>query len=221
MSEPGDFGPAPWSYPGTPIDRSDPIDRLPQRGRSLVVAVGSNASRAVLERKFGRAGVPTTVPLVRARVTGIRQGHSAHVSVPGYVPAAPIADPTATSNLVASFLDQDQLAALDETEPNYHRLELDAEQFPIELDHGLRPGSYFVYWSRHGVLATPGQRPLSLGGQEQLFDQLIMNCVGFSQLATGLPRAVMQALAASAELRTAAGAVFRDSGWISRDGFTR
>ena len=75
-----DFGRTPWSYPGTAVDRSDPIDDAalallaaldgprPDHGdgRVLVLAVGSNASRSVMRRKFERFGVESTVSFLRS-----------------------------------------------------------------------------------------------------------------------------------------------------------
>jgi len=216
-----DFGAEPWLYPGTPVDRSDPIDPgdlEPDSGRTLVLAVGSNASRAVLRRKLERFGVAPEVSFIRATVCGLRVGHSAHISVPGYIPAAPVADPDAKCELVASLLDSDGLAAIDATEPNYRRHELSTERFPLELDLGgqtMRPATFQVYVSRRGVLAAPGEAPLSLTGQEELFGRL-GECPGFAGLAEGTPSEVMRIFAGSAELRDAARNAFGDGGWIAR-----
>jgi hypothetical protein len=64
-------------------------DRFP------VLAVGSNASPAQLERKFSLRGIRPVVPLVKVQVHGIIPGVSAHVSKPGYVPATCVAAPWA------------------------------------------------------------------------------------------------------------------------------
>lgn len=199
--------------------RPGAADRLhPDRSDSaLVVAVGSNASRAVLQRKFDRFGVRSAARFVRARVGGLRVGHSAHVSAPGFIPAAPIADPAAESDLVASVLDADGLAALDATEPNYVRHRLAAEDFPIELEGGLRPRSFFVYVSRHGVLAD-GDRPLELTPQESLLHRLARDCRGFAGLAPGRPRAVMRRFAGNPELRDAIRRLFGQTGWVQAAG---
>ncbi|SDS95918.1 hypothetical protein [Microlunatus soli] len=225
-----DFSRAPWLYPGTPVDRSDPIDpveleQIGSAGRTLVVAVGSNASRAVMQRKFERYGVSPVVSFLRARVTGLRVGHSAHVSAPGYIPAAPVADPTVRTDLVASLMDADGLAALDATEPNYVRTELPADRFPIELSPAgpdgrtvAHPASFWVYLSRHGVLGPARRRALQLLAQERLFTLLAEECIGFGRLADGGPRAVMRALAASADLRRTGRQVLRDAGWARSAG---
>lgn len=221
-----DFSRAPWLYPGTPVAHSDPIgeaalDPEQNGGRVLVVAVGSNASRAVLRRKFQRFGVRPTVSFLRARVTGLRAGHSAHISVPGYIPAAPVADPYARTELVASLLDTDGLAAVDATEPNYCRQELSTERFPLELELAggrARPAAFAVYRSQQGILGPPGESALQLTDQERLYDRLVADCAGFARLAPGSPRTAMRALAADAELRSAGRQLFRDAGWVQPDG---
>lgn len=241
-----DFSRAPWSYPGTAVGRSDPIDAaarawlaeseagVPESGHGpvLVLAVGSNASRSVMRRKFERYGITSAVSFLRARVSGLRVGHSAHVSAPGYIPAAPVVEPGAQTDLVASLLDPAGLAALDATEPNYVRHELSAERFPLELDLGLpaaggagragrravvRPRSFSVYLSRHGVLGPPGERALRLHGQEQLFARLTAECRGFGRLVghlTGAPRETMRTLSASADLRAGCRWAFQSAGWV-------
>jgi hypothetical protein len=91
-----------------------------------VIAVGSNGSPAQLHRKLaGRTGV--LVPMTYVAVGGLVPGVSAHVSRPGYVPATPVLLPGATGRLVLLWLDDAQLAAVDATEPNYHRTALPAE----------------------------------------------------------------------------------------------
>jgi hypothetical protein len=59
------------------------------RERNPVVAVGSNASPAVLRHRALRTGMRPAVPLVRGRLANVRVGVSAHVPTPGFPPAAP------------------------------------------------------------------------------------------------------------------------------------
>src|SRR5918992_2265232 len=86
--------PTALDYPGTPAPGSGVLDGdryWPGRdggrldGRTLVLAVGSNASPVVLAGKLRRAGATGPVPMVRGDVDGLRVGHSAHVSLGGYV----------------------------------------------------------------------------------------------------------------------------------------
>jgi hypothetical protein len=86
----------------------------------------------------------------------VRVGHSAHVSAGGYVPAAPYVGDGHTDAVVGWF-DDEQLALVDATEPNYHRLALD-------------PATQ-LYVSRWGVVAVDG-RPLPLTDQATLLARL-------------------------------------------------
>jgi hypothetical protein len=140
-------------------------DRLDDR--RLVIAVGCNAAPAVLAGKLRRAGASGSVPIVRAEVTGIAVGHSAHVSRGGYVPAAPYAA-AVTTVTVALWLTDEQRVAVDATEPNYNRVPLRAVDYPIALEVGYPPPTYGVYASRWGVLAPDGVHPMPLGSQVAL-----------------------------------------------------
>ncbi|MFG1705123.1 hypothetical protein ACFLIM_18195 [Nonomuraea sp. M3C6] len=138
------------------------LDCPPLRARHLVVAVGSNAAPSQVRRKFLDHGVRPIVPMTLADVPGIAPGVSAHVSRWGYVPAAPIETPGETSRLFVLWLDELQLAALDLTEPNYHRR-------TIAVD-GTRA---FVYTGKHGCLTDPEGRPRRLRPQRALIQDLL------------------------------------------------
>jgi hypothetical protein len=143
-----------------------PVDR-----RWLVMAIGSNGAPDVLRRKFVRAGVRDVVPFITANLSDIAVGHSAHVSVAGYVAAAPFASPGATTPVVVSLLDAEQLRCLDDTEPNYRRRLVSGEHYALTVDvSGEQPESFLLYESKWGVLARrPGDAtPLPLGTQQQL-----------------------------------------------------
>jgi hypothetical protein len=121
------------------------------RGRTPVAAIGSNAAPAVVARKLAALGSGWVAMEPRA-LSGVRVGHSAHVSVQGYVPAAPYVA-AGTVRTVVGWFDDDQLALLDATEPNYLRRRLDA--------------GVDVYASRWGVVAVDGV-PVPLTGQTEL-----------------------------------------------------
>lgn len=140
-------------------------------GRTLVVATGSNGAPAVMARKCGLGRVSAVVPFLPATVENIAIGHSAHVSVTGYLAAAPFPAEGVSTRVVVSLLDDRQLACLDQTEPNYERRWVDGERFPLELATGERPAAYHVYESRWGVVA-PGGVPLTLHPQHELFERL-------------------------------------------------
>ncbi|MEV7341006.1 hypothetical protein [Streptomyces sp. NPDC093544] len=172
----------PLSYPGKwpqesgllDGDRLLPLEQLVHRDRVPVIAVGSNACPAQLRHKMAEYAVSSTVPLVKARVTGIGIGVSAHVSLMGYVSASPFRAPGIVSELFITWLDEAQLAVIDASEgvpaPTgaYDRARLSSDDFRIELESGeLLPGGY-AYVNRRGVLhdgsgaprAHPGERPL-------------------------------------------------------------
>src|SRR5690625_6972049 len=62
----------------------------PLADRTLVVAVGSNQSPAVIAAKYRRFGLvsPVTTPFLSCTVQELAVGHSAHVSARGYIAAA-------------------------------------------------------------------------------------------------------------------------------------
>jgi hypothetical protein len=156
--------------PGGPL--TDPLDYPwtdgvalatpgPQTGRA-VVSVGSNAAPAVLRAKLARHGVRDDVAVLPMRVSGVAVGHSAHVSVAGYIPAAPYAAPGRVADLHVSWFDDDQLAALDASEPNYDRITF---------------GEVDLYVSKWGVLAVAGV-PIELTTQRALHGVLAANDAG-------------------------------------------
>ena len=131
----------PERYPWQPIDRpgvlaerrfiqTGEIDSVLQTlGAKLmpnlhrVLAVGSNASFDVMHRKMARVGLETPLAMTIMSHTGVAVGHSAHVSLPGYVAAAPYRCAGYVRRFVAVHVDDEQLAPLDPTEPNCARIE--------------------------------------------------------------------------------------------------
>ncbi len=132
------------------------VGARPLGSRTAVVAVGSNASPAVMRHKLSSRGVSPVVPMITAVVRNLAVVHSAHVSRGGYVPAAPMHSSGARGTVVVQFLDDDQLAAVDSTEPNYERVPLDPARYPLVLSGGQRPGQPWIYATRRGVLRLPG-----------------------------------------------------------------
>ena len=144
--------------------RHEPLDRVlrqdgvaPLGARALVVAVGSNASHRVVHSKLTVAGASTVVPFMTCRVSGMGVAYSAHVSRGGYIPVSPVDDPGGVVDLVAAFLDEQQLLAMDATEGNYDRLLVPGTRYPMLLDGGERPAAYYVYRSHPGVLRVGGE----------------------------------------------------------------
>ncbi len=101
--------------------RLDELGQRPLRGRSAVLAVGSNASPARLADK---CGVDAAVPVARVRVEGWAAVYSAHISAYGSIASTLWADLESMTSLAVAFFDSDQLRLVDDTEPNYRRVDL-------------------------------------------------------------------------------------------------
>ena len=211
----------PLDYPGTPAPDSGvldgerfwlgrELDRLD--GRTMVLAVGANASPSVLADKLHRAGVTGAVGMVRAEVTGLAVGHSAHVSRRGYIPAGPHASDASTA-VVGLWLTDEQRKAIDATEPNYDRIDLRGDDHPLRLEIGEAPAAYGVYVSRWGVLAAAGA-PLRLGSQRELFARLAGDPALAALASWEDPEAAVRALAdPAARARISEG--FVAAGWVA------
>jgi hypothetical protein len=123
--------------------------------RYLVVAVGSNASPAVMRRKLAHGGVSTTLPMVGGVVEDLGVGHMARVSRRGYLAAAPLLLPGGSTRVFASLLDEAQLECIDATEPGYVRRHVGADRCVLTLDGGERPSAFDLYVATGGVIARP------------------------------------------------------------------
>lgn len=191
--------------------------------RTAVVAVGSNASPAVLGRKLARSGVHDAVPFVAGTVTGLGVGHSAHVSVPGYVAAAPYRAAGTSVAVYATLLDDEQVRCVDETEPQYVRRRVDDPACALVLAGAPARSVFWLYDSRWGVLAPPDADPLALCDQHTLHARLRRDWPEYTEVfaATGTradPAAAVRALAADAGLRTRVRERLRASGWARPSG---
>ncbi|MEV0322011.1 hypothetical protein ACIBKX_18550 [Streptomyces sp. NPDC050658] len=216
-----------------------PVGRWPVGGRSLdetlhglgqavtgdrtrVVAVGSNASPAQIAYKLGRLGLPSAVPMVPVTVRGIAVGCSAHIGRAGYVAAAPYLDPAAETSLVVSWLDQDQLRAVDATElPNYRRALLPGGDFAMTLPSGERLDDAYVYISSYGVLADPATgRPRPGGDQAALLASLVAGSAVLRRLLGPGPADWVRRAAADPALRERGTRAIAEAGWaLPQPGF--
>jgi hypothetical protein len=151
----------------------DQLGSSPLRIRAPVVAVGSNASPSQLLRKFAGRSVRPVVPMTLADITGIAPGVSAHVSRPGYIPAAPLRIAGTIARLFVLWLDDVQLRTLDETEPNYWRRSLPIGSFPAKLASGVVLPKCFLYVGKHGCLVDAAGQPRRLGDQRSLIQDLL------------------------------------------------
>jgi hypothetical protein len=152
--------------------------------RTLVLAVGSNASPQVMAQKFKTAGVSTVIPFVECTISGISVGHSAHVSKRGYIAATPYDSPGAVTTLMTLWLDQDQLMALDKTEPNYKRVRLQSSNYDLLLENGEQPSDFFIYCSDANILADGGS-PLPFRSQRELHHWLRRDTFVANELGDG------------------------------------
>lgn len=184
-------GPGGWV--ASPPSGPEPLDSVlakagaaPMAARIPVLAVGSNAAPAQLMRKFAAAGARAAVPVTSVRVHGITVGVSAHVSVPGYLPATPVPDPSAVSALHITWLGAAELAVMDATELNYTRGAL-AATHTVQLPSGQRVTGGQIYVSRWGYLTSPAGTPLELAPQPELIRQLLAHVPGLSALAGASP----------------------------------
>lgn len=161
--------------------------------RTPVLAIGSNASPGQLRHKMAQFRIDSPVPMVRARVTGVDVGVSAHVSRMGYVSASPVAAPGTVRELFVIWLDARQLSVIDASEGvplpdgNYRRAWLPASRVTIELDGGERlPGAH-VYVNQHGVLHDGTGVPRSHPGQRALLGELLLRLPRLRELFGATP----------------------------------
>ena len=184
--------------------------------RTPVLSVGSNASPAQLRRKLASAGLRTVVPMTAVRAHGLAVGVSAHVSTPGYVPATPVADPAAVSDLWVLWLDADAVRAVDGTEPNYQRIRVPS-RYPIRLTTGVTVPGCRMYVSRHGCLAGSGGAPRHLTDQATLISGLLAEVPALTALAGATPTEWMRRTR-DERVRDAIRALFRATGIVRDSG---
>ncbi|MFJ5773943.1 hypothetical protein [Streptomyces sp. NPDC093094] len=178
----------PLSYPGVWPERSGllagdrllPLDVLVHEDRTPVLAVGSNASPGQLRRKMALSGIRAPVPMVRARVTGLAVGVSAHVSRMGYVSASPVRAPDSVGELFVTWLDDEQLAVVDTSEGvplpggNFRRAWLPAPEVRVELEDRQVLTGVYAYVNRRGVLHDGEGVPRAHPGQRALIGELLV-----------------------------------------------
>ncbi|MFF3937171.1 hypothetical protein [Streptomyces phaeofaciens] len=219
----------PLSYPGAWPAESGlldgdlllPLDRLTHPGRAPVLAVGSNASPAQLRHKLAAPGAGSPVPMVRARVTGIDVGVSAHVSLHGYVSASPVAAPEVSRELFVIWLDDDQLARVDATEPNFDRVRLPAPRFRVELENGETLPEVFSYVNRHGVLHNGTGVPRTHPGQRPLIAELLAGSVELRRRFGVTPEEFTARARADARLCAWGTQLFAKEKWVTNSGLER
>lgn len=189
---------------------------VPLADRHPTVSVGSNASPAQLNNKLVSRGLSGTVPMVPISTRGIAIGMCAHIYPAGYVATAPFADRTAELTLAVTWLDDDQLKAVDETEfPFYNRVVLPQEAYPMRLPNGTLLDEAHLYTSAMGVLAGPDGAPRRAGtDQAALLTELLDASPRLRSLLGPDPQSWVERATGEPELRDEGTRIFRDEGWV-------
>ncbi|MER6417873.1 hypothetical protein [Streptomyces sp. NPDC001137] len=208
-------------------DRFLPLDRLVHEDRVPVLAVGSNACPGQLRHKMDESGITSPVPMVRARVTGIDVGVSAHVSRLGYVSASPVDSPGTLRELFVTWLDAGQLAMIDASEGvplrygNFRRAWLQEPQVRIELEDGTRlPGAY-IYVNRRGVLRNGSGAPRRTVAQRVLLSELLVGSARLRELFGVTPEEFCTRARADAGLCERGSRVFAEEKLVTESGLER
>jgi hypothetical protein len=222
----------PLRYPGAWPTRSGllagdaylPLERLVHDDRVPVLAIGSNACPGQLRHKMDECGITAPVPMVRARVTGVDVGVSAHVSRAGYVSAAPFDAPDAVRELFVTWLDAEQLAVIDASEGvpapggNYDRAWLPAPEFRIELEDGTRLPGVFAYVNRHGVLHDGTGLPRRHPGQRALLTEFLAASRPLRELFGVTPEEFCARARADRRLCARGTRLFAEEKWVTVSG---
>jgi hypothetical protein len=177
--------------------------------------------------KFSRAGVSPVLPMVlAAEVRGVAVGISAHVSKPGYLPTTAVLDPRVTNRLFVLWPDQTQLAALDDSEPNYHRILLSEPDLTVVLPSGENLSHCYAYVSRHGNLTDDNGQPLTIPDavkirevtdtQQKLLESVFTRDPVLADLLLSGVRRLTEKLADDPELRDLVRRTYRQQGWIQQ-----
>lgn len=177
---------------GTQIDRRFPV-----------VAVGSNADPQVIAGKIKRynerlgEAVNDVIPFIKATMYGLSVGHLPRPSRGTYFPYTAFLGNKEGSEskpveVVVIFLDKGQLEAIDSTEPNYDRVQVDGIRYPLILNsiegYSEQLRNYVLYWSKRGVLLDSNGSPKSLdNNQESLISSLSASEPKFSKLFENWP----------------------------------
>lgn len=128
-----------------------PFEPTQTDGRTPVLAFGSNQSPAQLTRKFGRVNHP--IPVERVRLHDFDVVYSAHITSYGAVPAMMQHCPGTYVDVAISWLDDNQLDVMHQTElyaANYVFAALD----DVTLHHRdtMRVQTVFAYVGEKGHL---------------------------------------------------------------------
>lgn len=141
----------PWERPDRSFFIGTPSAIHDGEPRFGLVAFGSNASPAVLERKL--AGLPHDHRALRADIGWLNDFelvHSAHLSVYGAMPATIRRASGKRVRAALLLVTAEQFAVLTRTEFNYRLIGIDGSAFSADSP-GERSSRVFAYVSRHGI----------------------------------------------------------------------
>ncbi|MEV6481925.1 hypothetical protein [Streptomyces sp. NPDC051576] len=217
----------PLTYPGAwPAtsgllvgDRFLPLDdRVTYEDRTPVLAIGSNACPGQLRHKMAEFGITSPVPMVKARVTGVGIGVSAHVSRMGYVSASPINSPGVVRELFVTWFDARQLAVVDASEVAFDRVWLPGSEFRFEPESGELPRGVYAYVNRHGVLHDGTGVPRRHPGERALLTELLGGSAELRKLFGRTPEKFCRRARADRELCERGTRLFLEEGLVTVSG---
>jgi hypothetical protein len=138
------------------------VPRLSER--RAVLAYGSNACPAQLQRKFASAACSSMVPMTRAWATNLAVGFSNHVTRYGAVPATIFVSEGTRTEVFVAWLDDEQFDVMDRSEArNYERRPFDLAVHPLDVADCPTPTVVDVYVSTRGLLSYNGTTPAVKG----------------------------------------------------------
>ncbi|MEW2625178.1 hypothetical protein [Streptomyces sp. NPDC048106] len=222
----------PLTYPGAwPArsgllhgDRILPLAQLVYDDRAPVLTVGSNACPGQLRHKMAEFGLDSPVPMVRARVTGLDVGVSAHVSRMGYVSASPVKSPSVTRELFVLWLDRRQLDVIDASEGvplpdgNFRRAWLPAPDVQVQLADGTVLSGTYSYVNRHGVLHDGTGVPRGHPGQRPLLSALLAASASLRALFGATPEEFSARARGDVRLCDRGTRLFAEHAWVTESG---
>jgi hypothetical protein len=125
--------------------------------RTPVLAAGSNRAPERLAQKFQRSFPNARIPVTHAQLTDFDSVYCAHVTSYGSVPATLHPSPGTTVTLHITWLTDEELACMHETEQpgiNYHFTRM--KGLNLIVDGGTRLDVAYAYLSVHGALLEGG-----------------------------------------------------------------
>ncbi|HTI88693.1 MAG TPA: hypothetical protein VL966_18995 [Alphaproteobacteria bacterium] len=147
--------------------RALPPESALLQGRTPVLASGSNRAPERLAQKFRALFPAALIPVTRAHLGGFDSVYCAHVTSYGSVPATLHPSPGTRVALHVTWLTDDELACMHETEQpgiNYHFARL--RNLDLTLDDGrMGFAQAYAYLSVHGAALFDGA-PVALAAIE-------------------------------------------------------